>query len=485
MKKNLILPLIALASLFASCDDNTDELGYSLTNPTDRMVIDYGTFNVKSETVKLDNIISRSSTGYLGKIKDSETGSYITCNFMGQLNIMEDYKFPKKDSLVLTNGEIIADSCTLHVLYSTYTGDPNVSMKCKFYEMAKPLSEFETYNVDFKPTYENGYLRKNGLTKSTTYSLTNYSLPDSVRENLTDQFSISLNDEYTDVNGKKYNNYGTYILNKYYEAGGSENFKNSYNFIHNVCPGFYLENTGGIGCMANISYTELTVHFKVIKNDTTIINDKLVFGGTEEVLQKTYINQDQEVIDKMKDEADHTYLKTPAGLYTLLTLPVDEIFNGHEKDTLNTANMFISREVNTQTTNSYTFPIPQEVMILPADSVDNFFANEKVTDNRSSYITSYASTTNGYTFSNISSMMRIMKDAKTKYIEEKGITDAQYEELFPKWNKAIIIPVTTNNISGTTTRVVHNMNISSTKLVGGKDNPEAIKVNCIYSKFQK
>ena len=173
MKKNLIFPLIALASLFASCDDNTDELGYSLTNPTDRMVIDYGTFNVKSETVKLDNIISRSSTGYLGKIKDSETGSYITCNFMGQLNIMEDYKFPKKDSLVLTNGEIIADSCTLHVLYSTYTGDPNVSMKCKFYEMAKPLSESETYNVDFKPTYENGYLRKNGLTKSTTYSLTN------------------------------------------------------------------------------------------------------------------------------------------------------------------------------------------------------------------------------------------------------------------------------------------------------------------------
>ena len=70
MKKNLILPLIALAGLFASCDDNTDELGYSITNPTDRMAIDYGTFNVKSETVKLDNIISRSSTGYLGKIKN-------------------------------------------------------------------------------------------------------------------------------------------------------------------------------------------------------------------------------------------------------------------------------------------------------------------------------------------------------------------------------------------------------------------------------
>ena len=491
MKKNLIFPLIALASLFVSCDDNTDELGYSLTNPTDRMAIAYGTFNVNSETVKLGNIISRSSTGYLGKIKDPETGSYITCNFMGQLHIMEDYEFPKKDSLVLTNGEIIADSCELQVYYSTYTGDSTVSMKCKFHEFAKPLSESETYDVDFKPTIENGFLRKDGLTKSTTYSLIDYSLSDSIRWKGIRHFNINLNDEYTDVDGKKYNNYGTYIMQKYYEPGGSVNFKNSYNFIHNVCPGFYLENTGGIGCMANISYTQLIVYMRYLDSNGDSINGILVFGGTEEVLQKTNIAQDQEIIDKMKDEGDHTYLKTPAGLYTELTLPVDSVFKGHDSDTLNTANMFIPRENNTQATSNYTIPIPQKVMILPADSVENFFANEKVADNRSSYITTYASATNGYTFSNISGMMRIMKDAKTKYLaEHKGTTDAQYEELFPKWNKAIIIPVTISSITDsynqtTITRVTHDMSISSTKLVGGKDNPKAIKISCIYSKFQK
>ncbi len=491
MKKNLIFPLIALASLFVSCDDNTDELGYSLTNPTDRMAIAYGTFNVNSETVKLGNIISRSSTGYLGKIKDPETGSYITCNFMGQLHIMEDYEFPKKDSLVLTNGEIIADSCELQVYYSTYTGDSTVSMKCKFHEFAKPLSESETYDVDFKPTIENGFLRKDGLTKSTTYSLIDYSLSDSIRWKGIRHFNINLNDEYTDVDGKKYNNYGTYIMQKYYEPGGSVNFKNSYNFIHNVCPGFYLENTGGIGCMANISYTQLIVYMRYLDSNGDSINGILVFGGTEEVLQKTNITQDQEIIDKMKDEGDHTYLKTPAGLYTELTLPVDSVFKGHDSDTLNTANMFIPRENNTQATSNYTIPIPQKVMILLADSVENFFANEKVADNRSSYITTYASATNGYTFSNISGMMRIMKDAKTKYLaEHKGTTDAQYEELFPKWNKAIIIPVTISSITDsynqtTITRVTHDMSISSTKLVGGKDNPKAIKISCIYSKFQK
>lgn len=490
MKKNLIFPLIALASLFASCDDNTDELGYSLTNPTDRMVIDYGTFNVNSETVKLDNIISRSSIGHLGKIKDPETGSYITCNFMGQLHIMEDYEFPPLDSLVLSNGEIIADSCKLQVFYSTYAGGSTASMKCRFQEFAKPLSESETYNVDFKPTIENGFLRKDGLTKSTTYSLIDYSISESSQWSNNRHFDICLNDEYTDKDGKKYNNYGTYIMRKYYELGGSEYFKNSYNFIHNVCPGFYIENTGGIGSIANITYTELDVYIKIKSGNTERI-ETLVFGGTEEVLQKTNITQDQEIIDQMKDEGDHTYLKTPAGLYTQITLPVDSVFEGHEKDTLNTANIFISRENNTQETNSYTFPIPQEVMILPADSVENFFTNEKVIDNRSSYTTSYKEATNGYTFSNISSMMRTMKDAKTKYItEHEGTTDAQYEEKFPKWNKAIIIPVSISSISdsyGNTkiTRVTHDMSISSTKLVGGKDNPDAIKMSCIYSKFQK
>ena len=476
MKKNLILPLIALAGIFASCDDTTDEVGSSLTSPTDRLIVDYGTFNISSETVKLDNVISRSSIGYLGKLKDSETGSYITGNFIGQLQSMEGYEFPSRDSLVLTNGEIIADSCRLYVYYSTYTGDSTVSMKCKLHEMAKPLSEAETYSVDFKPTYENGYLRENGMTKSTTYSLIDYSISDTARWAGTYRyFNICLDNEYTDVDGNKYNNYGTYIMRKYYEPGGSEKFKNSYNFIHNICPGFYLEHTGGIGCMANIALTQLIVYFRDIKADT-IHKNLVLFGGTEEVLQKTNFTQDNAVIEKLKDEGDHTYLKTPAGLYTQVTLPVDQVFNGHENDTLNTARVTFIRENNSQETNSYTIPVPED----------------KVTDNRSSYLTSYSSSTNGYTFNNISGMMSIMKEAKTKYLaEHRGTTEAQYEELHPRWNKAIIIPVITSSIqtdsygSKKITRVVHDMSISSTKLVGGKDNPEVIKMSCIYSKFQK
>ena len=106
MKKNLILPLIALTGFFASCDDNTDEVGFSLTSPTDRLTVGYGTFYINSETVKLDNIISRSSTGYLGKIKDPETGSYISADFMTQFSTLESEQESLFPPEVILFGEV-------------------------------------------------------------------------------------------------------------------------------------------------------------------------------------------------------------------------------------------------------------------------------------------------------------------------------------------------------------------------------------------
>ena len=57
-----------------------------------------------------------------------------------------------------------------------------------------------------------------------------------------------------------YNNFGTYILRTYHQH--PEYFKNSYNFVHNVIPGFYIKNTGGLGSMAYINSSQLRINFK-------------------------------------------------------------------------------------------------------------------------------------------------------------------------------------------------------------------------------
>ena len=57
----------------------------------------------------------------------------------------------------------------------------------------------------------------------------------------------------------------------------------------------------------------------------------------------------------------------------------------------------------------------------------------------------------------------------------------------PNWNKVILVPVTktTNTSSGEVTKIAHNMALTSTRLVGGTENPrEPVKISVIYSKFK-
>ena len=66
----------------------------------------------------------------------------------------------------------------------------------------------------------------------------------------------------------------------------------------------------------------------------------------------------------------------------------------------------------------------------------------------------------------------------------------------PNWNKVVIIPVTTtyttsssSSYYGTSskvlTKVVHDMSLTSTKLVGGSENPnDPIQICIIYSKYK-
>ena len=78
--KRLIFCALTLLCIITSCDETTEAIGSSLTDGTDKLNITTSTFYAATESVVADSIISRSTTGYLGKVKDPETGTYITCN---------------------------------------------------------------------------------------------------------------------------------------------------------------------------------------------------------------------------------------------------------------------------------------------------------------------------------------------------------------------------------------------------------------------
>lgn len=500
--KKIFLPLFALIFVLSSCDDTTDGVGASISDIHDNIEVATSVFNVTSESVENSSVLSRSSLGYLGKVKDSETGSYITNSFMTQFHTFENYEFPPSDSVASKiDGKIIADSCEVRIYFNNFYGDSLVSMKCTLHEFDHPLEENQKYYSTFSPI-ENGYIREGGIHKQKTYSIADYTIKSSDRWNNLACIPFSLNEPYTDSKGNTYNNYGTYIMQKFYED--KNNFHNSYTFIHNVCPGFYVESTSGIGSMAYINLSQLNVYFryettdsissavidKYSKGDKTyyVYSGVATFTGTEEVIQKTYVSQDADQLKKLVDDSSCTYLKTPSGVITRLTLPVNEILKGHENDTLNAASLTLRRE-NNKELSKYSLPAPQTLLILPTDSVETFFANGKIADYRSSLLTTFTSSTNSYTFSNIASLIRFIEKEKNKFMKEHpGMTEEQFVAEHPNWNKVSVIPVVTSysTVSGTQvlSKVTNDMSLSSTRLQGGKDNPEAIKLNVIYSKFK-
>lgn len=467
--------LLAAFSMVA-CDDTTDTLGSSITNKVDNLTITDATYNVETQSLVAGPVLSKSNNGIIGRVKDPETGTYLTADYMTQMVPLSTFSVDTlqyiKDA---NNGELRADSCYLLVSYQSTYGDSLAPMKVTAYEMSKPMTEDKNYLTDFDPIAE-GYIAENGYHNSATYSLSK----------ATGNFKIYLNKPYT-KDGVTYDNYGTYMLKTFVEH--PEYFKSNYQFLKNVCPGFYIKHEGGIGNVADVWNTEVQFYWsrqKTIKASDGV-TDRIAKGygfnridGTEEALQTNHIVNDAASIASLAADPSCTYLKSPAGIFTEVTLPVEEILRGHENDTLNTASVTFPRINNTETDNQYIFDTPSYVLMIPKDSIDSFFENGDVVNNRNSFYASYSSsTTNGYTFSNISNLITAMSKKKGSSVN---------------WNKAVLIPITVSTVvennSTMISKMTHNMSLTSTRLVKGthsenaQDMSSPIQIKVIYSRFK-
>lgn len=489
MKILRLLTVLVIAALtFAACDDTTEGIGGSITNKIDNINISNSAFNVTTKSIVADSVLSRNNTGLIGKMKDPETGNYVKGDYMTQLSVLPTFSVDTLDYIKqANNGSIEADSCYLLVSYNASYGDTIAPMKVTAYEMTKPMSEDQEYYSNYD-AFKEGWVSENNQHWSSNYNLSNTS---DVKN-----FKIYLNKKY-EKDGKTYKNYGSYIMQTYAEH--PEYFKTNFKFLHNVCPGFYIKNVGGTGNMAKIWNTELIFYWtrhKTINKDSTAVGIGYNrFDGTEEVLQLNKIENDTENLKKLasKDQEKCTYLKSPAGIFTEVTLPIEDIMKGHEKDTLNTATISFPRLNNENEDNPYNFATPSTILMVQKDSLQSFFEKSKLADSRTSYTASYSSTgtyKNAYTFQNIANLVSAMYKNKGKG---------------ENWNKVVLVPVnvitTTQGYTTVISKINHDMSLASTRLIVGTDDPNKdyttdektgkkvasgpIRIKVIYSKFKE
>lgn len=491
-------------SICIACDEDTASIGSTIMPVQDSLSTFYETFPLNTRSVLTGPVVANTSSCFIGSYYDPETKSVTTSSFLAQFHLQEDYSLPSKD-LVLKDGEgnVVADSCVIRIFHDKYYGDSLTTMKLTATDLRldNVMEENETYHTNLDPK---AYVNPTPMVKaSTTYSV--------LDQNLSSSATSLSSGNYRSIPIHLGAEYGSYILQNYFDH--PEYFKNSYTFNHHVCPGFYIEHTGGIGALINSDVSALDVYFRYQENDTTVTKAWMRLGATQEVIQNTIISHDnlKSLFDEEgyaydKSGQPYTYVKSPAGIHTEIELPVQDIAMGelngnefkHENDTLNSARFTLRRYVAEEQNGNLLEP-PTHLLLIRKSQVEDFFAKNSLPDNETSFLCEYNTKNNAYTFNNIAPLitfLRKLRDNESGILptdmpdERKRKWDA-WERENPDWQKLELLPVTADYTTVqnyyTSQKVLvsvrNDYNLRSVRLEGSKNGE--IQLNVIYSRFEK
>lgn len=455
---------LLLSMVIYSCDDSTSGIGDSTIAPGDSIPAGYAVYEATTRSILADSVYARTSTAYLGKYTDSQFGEF-TADFIAQFNCGDDFKFPE------TIQEITG--LTLRLYYGAHFGDSLNAMRLQVDSLSKVIPEgdkstFYTsidptryYNPSTQPLARKAFSAKGISAEDSTYLYT-------------DSYGYTTSYKSYWQNIKLPTSLGKRMYDKYVES--PNNYKDSEQFINNVLKGFYVSCTHGDGTILYIDDMQLILSFKYLVESSTGRVDSLVNGGTvfaasKEVIQANrFQNSDQ--LKELTKDPNCTYLKTPAGIFTEVTLPVEEIAESHLRDTLNAVSITFTR-YNEKTESKYPMGVPEYLLMVRKSEMYDFFEKNELYDNITSYLAQYVSsgeTANTYSFTNIASLI-------THCINEKK--NGTYDQ---DWDKVVLIPVKVDtDSSGNIIGVKSNLDMESACLKGGEK--DKIKMQVLYTTF--
>ena len=453
-----------LATLIYSCDDTTTGIGDSTIAAGDSISAGAVIYNVHTRSILADSVYARTSTAYLGKYTDPQFGEF-SADFIAQFNCTDNFEFPE------TVQEIT--SIKMRMFYDNYFGDSSNAMRMQIDTLdkvipEKELSTFYTsvdpaqyYNENSNPVARKAFAAKGASASDTT--IVNY-----------DNYGNTTSYSYYWQDVKLPLTLGQHMFNKYKED--KNNYKNAEAFIKNVLKGFYVHCTHGDGTILYINDMQLHLNFKYLIESSSgkvdsLVNGSTIFAATKEVIQANHF-QNSDRLKELVEEKDYTYLKTPAGIFTEVTLPIEEIAEMHMRDTLNAASITFTR-YNEKSESKYPMGIPQTLLMVRKCDMHKFFEKNETYDDQTSFIAQYvgsSETANTYSFPNISPLI-------TQCINEKQASKNDAD-----WNKVVLIPVKTETDSnGSIIGLKSNLDMESACLVGGEKNP--IKMQILYTTF--
>ena len=455
------LYILILSTLIYSCDDTTTGIGDSTIGTGDPIPAGTRFYKASTRSILADSVYARTSTAYLGKYTDPHYGEF-SADFIAQFNCIDNFEFPE------TFQEI--KEVQLRMYYGNFFGDSLNAMRLQVDTLSQiiPEKELSTFYTDVDPsqyydTHAKPLARKAFAAKGSSVQDTTYITYDS--------YGNAYSSSYYWHDIKLPLSLGKYMREKY--LANKDNYKNSENFIKNVLKGFYVHCTHGDGTILYLDDIQLHVNFTYLVESSTGKVDSLIkghttFAATKEVIQANRF-QNSERLKELVEEKNHTYIKSPAGIFTEVTLPIQEIAERHQRDTLNAVSITFTR-YNEKEDLAYTMNAPQYLLMVRKCDMYKFFEENKLHDGKTSFLTQFVSSgasANTYTFANIAPLISYCY---------KNRNEAD-------WDKVVLIPVKTEtDSSGNIIGIKNSLDMSSCCLVGGEEG-NSLEIQVLYTTF--
>lgn len=376
MKINSLLfpALLLFAISFAACDDGDSTIGGSLVNDNSEVVIDTA-FTLTGSSYREVAVQSRTTTQLLGNV-DAKGFGRISSDFVTQF-----LPSAQLDTVGVSVNDIDSVKMLMFFHAGAFTGDSLVPMGFKVYPLKRQLKSPIYSNFDPADYYDESDCWTPRMQIYTGNALYN----DSVSNLGYRTISVKLPVEF----GRRF--YNEYVNNP-------ETFATPQAFA-NFFPGLYVKNLFGSGRITNIHETRINFyykkHAKVIKNeverDTIYKVSSAYMSVTPEVITDNVIRYTvSDDLNKLVADGQ-TLLVAPTGYNIRMTFPTREIIEsyrskGGDMSVINSLTLSIPVE---EVKNQYSIKPPTYVLMVLESERESFFANNKINDDKTSFLSTY------------------------------------------------------------------------------------------------
>lgn len=396
-----VAAILLASGLFCSCEDEVSPIGGSIANGEVAISVDSLIFKINAETVTADKIDARSTTNLIGNLNIPEYGS-LSANYVTQLLSSPSMAIP--DSIGVDRVDSL--KMALQMPRALTIGDTLAPQQLKIFRLNRQLPS--GILSDFNP---DGYFDPADVVATRNYTLSAIALGDTAFRKET----------MLNIDFPLPKSWAVDVFNAY--RNGPEVFGWPQEF-NKVFPGLYVESSFGRGAMANVQSTRLFLYYhyyttkNVVENNVAVakqitVRDSIcLFSSSPEVIGSSILDYKPSAEIQDLVAQGKKIITAPTGYRVRLTFPAEEILKQYwaSDHNLSIINNLTFALPATSVSNGFGILPPPDLLMIKTSEIEEFFANGKVPDNKTSFRGSYSSTSGRYEFTSMRDYIISLRD---------------------------------------------------------------------------